>query len=33
MYQPSLKQALVFILLQNKSFENTVEKGEIASNK
>ena len=29
---PFPKQALVFTCLQYKSFENTVEKGEIASN-
>ena len=28
--QPFFKQALVFTCLQYKSFENTVEKGEIA---
>ena len=32
-YQPFPEQALVFTCLQHKSFENTVEKGEIACNK
>ena len=31
--KPSPNQALVFMCLQYKSFENTVEKGEIAHNK
>ena len=31
-YKPFPKQALVFTCLQNKSFENTVGKGEIARN-
>ena len=30
--QPFTKQALVFMCLQNKTFENTVGKGEIARN-
>ena len=31
-YKPFPKQALVFMCLQYKSFENTVGKGEIARN-
>ena len=32
MFQPFPKQALVYTCLQYKTFENTVEKGEIARN-